>query len=132
MENLSLDLSKKLKELGVVVESGHVWMIPNLDMKGLTHRLGLADDFIDSKLFCVIPAPTFEELWAVMPVSLRSDDDFECGLFMDMSYNRNSNVGYNNIIHRKAVGPLFTHESPTEAAGMLLVWLAEHGHLEGK
>ena len=117
---LSLDLSKKLHELGVVVESEHVWMIPNLDMKSLTYRLGLADDFVDSKLFSVIPAPTFEELWAVMPASIKHHEKQLGQGYASYSNLQNSN----DNLHYEL------NESPTEALGQLALWLKDNGHME--
>ena len=133
---LSLELSRRLHELGVKVESGNVWvLIEEPEGWELWSRWTLEHNpyHREDKH---IPAPTFTELWAVMPIFIEHDGD-SLVLHMskldgtDGSIESATTVYYMDweiIIHET----VHAHELPIEAAGMLLIWLAENGHLEVK
>ena len=138
MKTLSLESSKRLHELGVVVESKCWWINDELFLFDIEREY--AFHFITGERvgeLCVgqlgrdpTPAPTFEELWAVLPVKIDTKEHGECWLNMWWEEYSDGSKGprWGYADHKlKAYGE---HESPTEAAGMLLVWLAENGHVE--
>jgi len=130
--SLSLELSKKLHELSVVVESEQKYAYdptqPHIDCV-------LRDKNIESThhWWKECPAPTFEELWKVIP-----DQVYILGgwywFALEKHHRRGEDEPYArlSVYQIKGLGKAFDHESPTEAAGMLLVWLKENGHLEDK
>lgn len=132
---LSLELSKKLHELGVKVESEYVWAYcySVKDNKMIWLPCPFDEDDLVNKH---IPAPTFEELWAVMPdaIKLEGDDNlYQVELEAYKDVDGSTTIGY--IIDGSMQGHMeesFDHESPTEALGLLAIWLAENGHLGGK
>jgi len=122
-EHLSQELSKRLHELGVVVESASDWTKYGGDWQVLPSK-----DFVKMEKF---PAPTFIELWAMLPETILMNK-----MTYDLCLAKNcakTMAGYfcpmpgceDNVKE-------YSHESPTEAAGMLLIWLAENGHLKGE
>ena len=116
MKTLSLELSKKLHELGVVVVSEVFWatMFPEKGELYLYSNefLSLPSNRVRIKTL-PIPAPTFEELWAVMPEIAEL-----------------TKVGGKTYADIDGESATQSHESPTEALGLLAIWLAENGHLE--
>ena len=128
---LSLELSRRLDELKVKVESEHVW-VQFEEPRGweLWLKWDLEHDVHhrDNKF---ISAPTSEELWAVMPVKIPSkmiERDYHLGL--DKGEERacaryGYYAGHDTLIMK-------FHKSPTEALGLLAIWLAENGHLKGE
>jgi len=114
----------------VVVETNANWYKSGGMITG--HLCLKMDEVCEHDVY-VCPAPTFEELWAVMPDEI-TDSDNDCYYLNMEKVHRKLDVTrcmYANEIIDHIIEQ-FSHESPTEAAGMLLVWLAENGHLEGK
>ena len=132
-EQLSQELSKRLDDLGVVVESKYVWGTYHSMLKGKYFVLDICKVPLLCKYF---PAPTFTELWAVMPdaIKLEGDDNlYQVELEAYKDVDGSTTIGY--IIDGSMQGHMeesFDHESPVEAAGMLLIWLAENGHVKAR
>ena len=120
MKTLSLELSKRLHELGVVMESEHDWTKYGGDWQVLPSK-----GFVKMEKF---PAPTFTELWGMMPEIIEGPPDIYLELHKLMGGS--CDIGYHDEGWAVKVFP--HHESPAEAAGMLLIWLAENGHVKGE
>ena len=72
-------------------------------------------------------APTFEELWAVMPEKIeRNESSYDITL---EKWENKSRASY--ICDDWNFTGIHVGESPTEALGLLAIWLAENGHLKG-
>lgn len=135
-EHLSQESSEQLNKLGVVVESGKVWVLIE-EPEGwelwskwtLEHNAYHRDDII-------IPAPTFIELWERLPEGF---DYHGKETTLDM-WKSDGTEGLTEgefcakyrIWDRDVLASFHHHESPVEAVGMLFIWLAENGHLEVK
>ena len=122
-EHLSQKLSARLHELGVVVESNYFY-----DEYGVLFE---RFEIEDAEMATHIPAPTFEELWAVMPWAI------SCGTTM---YVKTLSTDSREVVTASyeyadweesefAYLKEIEHKSPTEALGLLAIWLAENGHL---
>ena len=136
---LSLESSKRLAELGVKVETVCVWDFNAANGERYLCDKGMADSKdrhrIPSTVLPTIPSPIFEELWAVVPVFLEkklpSGKVKQCGVCMDKSYKGDAIISYSYMAERVIASPDFRHNSPTEALGLLAIWLAENNHLKG-
>ena len=139
MRTLSLELSKRLHELGIVVESEYFWWFPLDEIvdKGFLQMAGFIVGAKDK--YC--SAPTFEELWAVMPMRITGNFEQEydkrlmCGKGKDgkqltIAVYVELYQGTDLYSPDKTFGSSTFCKSPTEAAGMLLIWLAENGHVD--
>lgn len=112
---LSLESSKRLHELGVKVESASVWGYLGAEWMLFPEGIKPSNNF---------PSPTFTELWGMLPVSIEGHplvlERCTCG---PCPKAITTQIRYGTLIH-------YFPESPTEAAGLLLIWLAENGHIE--
>jgi len=131
-EHLSLELSKRLQELGVVVEVGHVWEVRALGTLEEKKKVVLSmfkDYNLGREYF---PAPTFIELWAVMPWVINyGTTTYVKTLSEDSRGVTTASYEYTDWEESEFVPVKESpHESPVEAAGLLLIWLAENGHVE--
>ncbi len=118
MSELSLELSKRLDELGVKVESKYVWFNNRTVMKK-------SELLPNSTIF---PAPTFEELWAVMP---KMHPEKFAILYLTKPFDDIHEAGYLQP-EPWTLFNLHRASTPTEALGLLAIWLAENGHLKGE
>lgn len=118
---LSQESSKRLHELGVKVENALVWV----DYINGPIVVSSIPDMAES-----VPAPTFEELWAVMPHRIEIGGH-QCVPIQ----GKTSNTTFVAYSIEGSLGDtmseIFEHESPTEALGLLVIWLAENGHMKG-
>lgn len=112
-EHCSLPSARRLQELGFRGEHEKLW----ISWKS-------APWYIDSKQkgsyargYKSVPAYTFTELWREMPTWCRAEK------------------GESGLTYIQAYQPIRTastkaHESPAEAAALMLIWLIENGHKE--
>lgn len=113
-EQLSQELSVRLNKLGVVVESVLHHSVDNLGIWSLTFGMHADINF---------PGPTFTEIWKVLPGGIENKQ----WLYQKkIAMPRRTQLWYGHIN-----GSQHSHKEPVEAAGMLLIWLAENGHLKG-
>jgi hypothetical protein len=128
---LSLDLSKRLHELGVKVETHCHWCAyesdPDIEFID-DEPERLYDTYTSEDM--IIPAPTFEELWAVLPRYIGGKDSPKRELCL--SKRGNNMVGSYPPVRFGALETYDVFEAPicADVAGKMLEWLAESGHLK--
>ena len=124
-EHLSLDLSKRLKELGVVVESA--MMYENIGDGEYTVPI----PFVKLKKGYSIPAPTFTELLVIFPhfIEIPLENGGTTPQHFALMKESNGGGGY-QARYGSSWSAMFRHELSVEAAGMLLVWLKENDYVE--
>jgi hypothetical protein len=139
MEHTSLELSKRLYDKGFRGEHVSNWE----GWEKFTEVVVVHEDTV-SNWTAICPAYTFTELWGVLPYEIEVDtlgndlysDDY--GEFYKMlcplwehpyGYMGKTRAAYAaQGMEPNIVG--FSHESPAEAAGLLLEWLIDEGHMK--
>lgn len=117
-ETLSQKPSKRLHELGFKMDTCNEWRLEHT-LASSDHRTWVVRNItLDSTN---IPAPTFEELWKVMPPNL----NFASRLYINKWDNGVVTAGYEKHSDSEQEHSL----SPTEGLGQLAIWLVENGHL---
>ena len=120
-ETISLELARKLDAAGWRGETALLWHVPETDPdiptimdnnEGNIWAQVCEDDEL-------LPASTFTEILRDLPIRIGSQN-----WFADMERGQFRN-GYGGEPKTYKV-----HESPTEAAGNLLLWCIENGHVE--
>jgi hypothetical protein len=53
-----------------------------------------------------------------------------CGLFFDVDVENGHCLYYETPMVEVAVSPFFRHKNPAQAAGLLLKWCIENGHVK--
>ena len=113
----SLELSRKLAEAGIVVETEFVWVNPNGD-EWRVQRRSYANPLKET-----IPAPLACELGEVLPNEI---DDGTGNYFLFKSGHL---YGYRDCA-RRFLFELQGQRNVTEAFGRIALWAKENGHLE--
>lgn len=132
-EHASLELSRKLHDVGVRFESKSHWAYSasGWNREGVRYHDDYGKPKINGNQF---PAYTLAEIWPMLPDELKNGG----GLYQ-WKNDINTVVGY--LIHNhggtgmafamNATIPIYqAHEIPVEAAGNMLLWLAENDYLE--
>ncbi len=122
----SLELSRELKEWGFKAESKYVWW-------GLMSRKPIIMEYPKSTIDqedIIANAYQFHELWAVLPAQIQLTH-YEL-MLMKVGGNSGSVIGYTNLQNSNDNLRYFKHDNPTEAAGLLVKWCIENGHMEVK
>lgn len=133
-EHTSKDLSQRLYDRGFRAEHGHEYRIftKQLPTSSLPdHVLREVDDDNDEhgSYYESIPAYTFTELWAVVPVLIDINEDT---FYLTLS----KGIKWNNAMYARWFTPEMEAlteqiaESPAEALGLLVEWLIDNGHIE--
>lgn len=116
---ISLELAIELEEVGIEVESASVWIYAeNFNTWNIAPSATWGD------LDIVYPAPTFTEIWAVLP-NMHPRKYFAF-LYLAQPFPNISEVGY----LQPEPWTLFNMQRasiPAEAAGQLLRWLKKEG-----
>lgn len=132
-ETSSLPSSKRLAQLGFKAESEYVWYW--WPQGGIEPRTGLTKTYIPlSEGFVAIPAPQFSEIWKVLPkgITVKHLDEYPSWTYRiaagaNTKYKTKFVIGYQNL-NGTWVDFYGSHESPTEALALLLIWLIENNH----
>jgi hypothetical protein len=123
-EHISRELAQRLWDKGFRAGHGRIWVLSTNHTRG--DDWGIIKNEEDRKLKCFdahIPAYTFTELWGVLPDELRLDGN-EMNILV-MGKDKADTCLY----YRGAAGHSGqAHESPAEAAGLLVEWLIDNGY----
>lgn len=125
MEVISLDLSKRLHELGYVGESECCYVIMDDGLQSPVHAMSIADsaEYTHCKY---IPAYQFHEIWEALPEKIDGKR---------LAFTKVQGIcapGYCDFKGKWNYRFHHDNKSPTKAAGLLLVWLIENGDVEVK
>jgi hypothetical protein len=122
IEHTSRELSQRLHEKGFRAEHAWSWMISCIDGKPFC---GDNENSIAHKRIC--PAYTFSELWGRVPKSITVNEHWRP---LDIYPTDKGEICFRYY----QITPFnkFKHESPAEAIGLLLEWLLDNGHYEGR
>jgi hypothetical protein len=119
-EHTSYELSKRLHDKGFKGKYEKVWTKHSDWTRSQHHFLcDVMQNVTDKEVF---PAYTFTELWGAMPEYIVDD---MCKLYLEAT--KDAGVTYIEYVY----GDGFNHESPAEAAGMMVEWLIDNGYLSG-
>jgi hypothetical protein len=121
-EHTSKDLSKRLANKGFRGEHKNVWVIDGDQYS--SHGIGeIADE--GNTIGCeTIPAYTFTEIWGALPYQLVDADPGMPGIDrLELYKYPDVTVGKYGILASVA------QPNPAEAAGLLLEWLIDNGHI---
>jgi hypothetical protein len=78
-----------------------------------------------------ISAFTFDEILKKLPPAVFDKREAEmCGLFFDVDVEDGHCVYYGAPLLEIAASPFFKHKNPAQAAGWLLKWCIENGHVK--
>ena len=111
----SFEVSKKLFDAGIVLDTDVVWF-ESLTGWILADANNMYDEYY--------PAPTFAEIWELLPAELININKKE-RLFLEVWKNGDLFVCcYDNDIDEKWSG-VQKHKNPADAAAELLIWLKE-------
>lgn len=140
MQTISLKTAIELYKKGLRAESAFYWIIRDdgkavlyyydsykgseSDKKAISHRLG---DWI-------FPAYTLDELWGVMPDHIHYkniDNGYTTRNFFDIIKTTKGllRMGYFSPHSGELIGKQ-EHDNPTEAAGLMAIWLIDNGYME--
>lgn len=126
-EHTSYELSKSLHELGFKGEHKNVYVTNSVWKRD--QEIKTLESIRHLPYYEVLfPAYTFSELWAVLPLLL--ENYFMLG--MGKEWDTKTNIQYidrEGDCHTTLGGAEFSHESPAEAAGLMVAWLIENGYL---
>lgn len=130
MEHISLELAKRLHDAGWRGNTDHIytWNTPCLED---IYTLCFKSDFyaLDATLdIHDYHAPTFTEIWRELPIFIYEERNGTCELTMFKDDSDSKTV----IEYEASSYPFVSHDSPAEAAGQLLLWCIEQGHVKGK
>ena len=119
-EHLSQAISLKLHDAGIVVESASGYIQANKAVKPhVVERVKCPFAHI------IYPAPTFTELWRILPRYLKDGGRFKSELKM-WKRGQAMVIGYQKMAEEYDV----FEDTPVEALGLLALWLVENGHLK--
>ena len=119
-EQLSQELSERLHDKGLRVESKSSWGIWEGQVPFLCETAKCTPV---SKDFSLIPAPTFTELWERTPLNITGAK----GIYMvKRVIPPRTMAAYKGID-----GSQWSHKSPVESLGLVMCWLLTNGHMKG-
>ena len=130
MKTASLEVSRKLVEAGVAIDSfwGWEYLDDDKDGKSVYELIGFFD-----AMGSVIPAPTACELGELLPFELG-----EGCVAIEKDFAGRYSIDY--IVHNEyepsdsalpRTFPFFNHDTMADAMGLMLIWLKENGFLDG-
>lgn len=122
----TLEQSRKLKELGVEINSHMVWY--ELSIKTPVKQWGIIERWLaERNSEVMIPAPTAEEIAELLPDEIL-DDDIP---YQILTYKRKGiyHVNCNNSFFDIQLY-LSREKSLTHALASMLIWLIENNHIK--
>src|SRR5205085_890168 len=111
----SLELAKKLKDLGVNQESAFYW-VENFDESDLEFVQNLPKSHLYRSKLVMYSAFTVAELGGMLPInysSMRTEDEFACFIPLSFAYENEAKYFYSN--------------AEANARAMMLIYLIEKG-----
>lgn len=139
MERTSYETSKALEEAGFKGEHTHVYgkqkksdkqwgKLRSLIIEHSGKRIDPCKELWNCNGIVTLPAYTFTELWRELPAIIMVN---KLGWTLEISKSienaKDMWMWYGNAAYGKVISPEFSHESPAEAAGQLMLWLIKEG-----
>ena len=123
---VTLEQSKKIKDIGIDINTYFVWDDPQLNGKWEAIEKWMVED----NSVNMIPAPTAQELLAKMPVCISAVNDIQESIFCSLIIYPKGNE-YSVLYKSSGFVPTCkVNKNLAETLGQMLIWLHKESYLK--